>query len=198
MFRKSFIIGFLFLGLLVMNVFFVSRMYQASRKQANVEKILAEISESNNSQNQFRFSAAPFVLGAYTTDISLGDSRVANLKIFFRKYNSPLYDSAATIIKVSDEYKFDYRLLPAIAMQESNLCKYIPEDSHNCWGWGIYGNSALKFSTYDEAIETVAKGIKNEYLDKGLLTASAIMEKYTPSSNGSWAHGVNTFLRALE
>ena len=187
-----------FLFLLAINTYIISKLYQNERKQANVEKILAEISHANNPLEQFRSSKAPFVLGAYTTDVSLGDSRAANLKSFFRKYNSPLYDSAEAIVKVSDEYKFDYRLLPAIAMQESNLCKYIPEDSYNCWGWGIDGNTVLKFDSYDEAIEAIGKGIKNEYLDKGLLTASAIMEKYTPSSNGSWAHGVNTFLKALE
>lgn len=198
MVKKYFFYFLAFLILLGFNAYFVSKLYQNSRKQANVEKILAEITQANNPQNQFRYSAAPFVLGSYTTDISLSDGRAANLKSFFRKYNSPLYDSAETIVSVSDQYHFDYRLLPAIAMQESNLCKYIPEDSHNCWGWGIYGNTALKFSSYDEAITVVAKGIKEEYLDKGLLTASAIMEKYTPASNGSWAHGVNTFLRALE
>lgn len=163
-----------------------------------MEKILAEISEANKPQNQFKFSSAPFVLGAYSTDVALGDSRAANLKSFFRKYNSPLYDAADTIVKVSDQYGFDYRLLPAIAMQESNLCKYIPDESYNCWGWGIYGNSVLRFASYDEAVEAVGKGIKEEYIDHGLVTASAIMAKYTPSSNGSWAHGVNTFLKALE
>lgn len=198
MLKKYFFYLLTFFLLLGINAFFISRLYQNSRKQANVEKILAEISDQNNPQNQFRFSAAPFVLGVYTTDISLSDGRAANLKSFFRKYNSPLYDNAETIVKVSDQYQFDYRLLPAIAMQESNLCKYIPEDSYNCWGWGIYGNTVLRFDSYDEAIEAIGKGIKNEYLDKGLLTASAIMQKYTPSSKGSWAHGVNTFLRALE
>lgn len=190
--------GVLFLALIAADILFVFRMYQTSRKQAKVQKILSEIAQSNNPQNQFRFSAAPFTLGIYTTDISLGDSRVANLKSFFRKYNSPLYDSAETIVGVSDKYQFDYRLLPAIAMQESNLCRVTIPNSYNCWGWGIYGDVVTKFASYDEAIETIAKGIKANYLDKGLLTASAIMEKYTPSSNGSWAHGVNTFLRALE
>lgn len=198
MVKKYFFYFVSFLLLLGINAYFVSRVYQNSRKQATVERILAEISSQNNPQNQFRYSAAPFVLGTYTTDISLADGRAANLKSFFRKYNSPLYDSAETIVKVSDQYSFDYRLLPAIAMQESNLCKYIPEDSHNCWGWGIYGNTALKFASYDEAIEAVAKGIKEEYINHGLITASTIMAKYTPSSNGSWAHGVNTFLKALE
>lgn len=196
-FKKSayFII---FIFLLLANFYFASIIYRSSRRQANVNKILSEISNSQSRDTQFNFSAAPFVLGAYQTEISLGDNRVANLKSFFRKYNSPLYDNAETIVRVSDQYQFDYRLLPAIAMQESNLCRYIPADSYNCWGWGIYGDVVTKFASYGEAIETIAKGIKENYLDKGLLTASAIMEKYTPSSKGSWAHGVNTFLRALE
>lgn len=196
---KKFLYFFAFLFLLIINFSFIINLYERSKKHEKVNKILAEISDSSSNYNrQFNFSNAPFVLGAYEAEISLGDSRVANLKSFFRKYNSPLYDSAETIVKVSDKYGFDYRLLPAIAMQESNLCKYIPENSYNCWGWGIYGDQIIRFSSYDEAIETVAKGIKTEYLDKGLVTASKIMEKYTPSSKGSWAHGVNTFLKALE
>ena len=84
-------------------------------------------------------------------------------------------------------------------MQESTLCRSIPVDSHNCWGWGIYGDKVIMFSSYEEAVKTVANGIKKEYLDKGLTTASKIMEKYTPSSpNGSWAYAVNKFLRDLE
>lgn len=198
MFKKFFGYGLLFLSLLGLNIFFVKKIYQFYYKESNIQKILGEISDFNNPQKQFQLSAAPYVLGVYQTEITPTDGRVANLKNFFRKYNSPLYDYAELIVNVSDKYNFDYRLLPAIAMQESNLCKYIPENSHNCWGWGIYGNLVTKFSSYEEAIETVAKGIKENYINKGLVTASSIMKKYTPSSNGSWARGVNTFLRALE
>ncbi len=197
--RKQLLYFMLFFMVLFVNVFLISRLYQSTRKQASIEKVLYEISRaSTNPQNQFSLSAAPFILGAYTTDVSLADGRAANLKSFFRKHNSPLYDNAETIVRVSDQNSFDYRLLPAIAMQESNLCRFIPDNSYNCWGWGIYGDVITRFSSYDEAIDTVARGIKREYIDKGLLTASAIMEKYTPSSKGSWAHGVNTFLKALE
>jgi hypothetical protein len=83
-------------------------------------------------------------------------------------------------------------------MQESGVCRVIPHNSYNCWGWGIYGNTITRFSSYEEAIDTVAAGLKKNYIDKGLITASAIMAKYTPSSNGSWAHGVNTFLKVIE
>lgn len=131
-------------------------------------------------------------------EFNTNDIRIANLKYFFRKYNSVLYEHAETFIKRADENKFDYRLLPAIAMQESNLCKYIYEDSHNCWGWGIYGNKVTRFDSYDEAIDTISRGIKKYYIDKGLTTPEEIMKKYTPPSDGSWAYGVNTFLKIIE
>lgn len=132
------------------------------------------------------------------TQFSTNDIRVANLKYFFRKYGSVLYDYADVFVTTADKYSLDYRLLPAIAMQESNLCKYIYEGSHNCWGWGIYGNKVTRFSSYPEAIETISKGIKLYYVDKGLTTPEAIMRKYTPPSDGSWAFGVNTFLKIIE
>jgi len=131
-------------------------------------------------------------------DVKSTDPRVANLQRFFRKYNSTLYDHAEVVINTADKYDFDYRLLPAIAMQESGLCRVIPNDSHNCWGWGIYGTTVTRFESYPVAIETVSKGIKTHYIDKGLKTPEQIMAKYTPSSNGSWARGVNQFINALE
>ncbi|MFZ2206888.1 MAG: hypothetical protein WA061_06060 [Microgenomates group bacterium] len=136
----------------------------------------------------------PELLAEFKTN----DIRVANLKYFFRKYDSVLYDKSEFIVKMADTYKLDYRLIPAIAMQESNVCKYIYEGSHNCWGWGIYGNKVTRFDSYEEAIETISRGLKLYYVDKGLTTAEAIMRKYTPPSDGSWAFGVNTFLKMIE
>ncbi len=179
----------------------VKVIYKSVRARSN-EKILEEIADTRvqAAEPQFAQASAPLVMGAYDneTEITPGDGRAANLKAFFRKHNSPLYDKAEYIVSTSDKYSLDYRLLPAIAMQESNLCRVIPDNSYNCWGWGIYGTTVTRFESYEEAIDTVAKGLKKNYIDKGLVTASAIMQKYTPSSNGSWAHGVNTFLEALQ
>jgi len=197
MIKKAIILSVVFLVLSVLNIFFIQKAYAISKKQSEIDSILAEITKDINGREQFELAPADNLHGV-KTDITAADGRVANLKAFFRKYNSPLYNEAELIVKVSDQYKFDYRLLPAIAMQESNLCRVIPYESHNCWGWGIYGSTVTKFDSYEEAIVTVAKGIKKHYIDHGLITASMIMKKYTPSSNGSWAHGVNTFLEALE
>ncbi len=195
--KKGIIYLVLFTILVITNFYVVILGFQQYNRSLQAKKILKEIDKSLSLNNQFSHSSYPFVLGV-EAKTELADSRVINLKRFFRKYNSPLYDQAGLIVKVSDKYSFDYRLLPAIAMQESSLCKKIPKDSYNCWGWGIYGSKITKFDSYGQAIITVAEGIKTHYIDKGLITPSKIMAKYTPSSNGSWAHGVTTFLKILE
>ncbi len=195
--NKLLIFAFFFI-LLIINFYIVKILNNKIRNKDVAQKIFYEINHINNQNNFFILPSLNKSSASFETELILGDSRVANLKSFFRKYNSPLYDYAEKIVDVSDRYHFDYRLLPAIAMQESNLCLKIPENSYNCWGWGIYGDKVTKFNSYDEAIETVAKGIKEEYLDKGLVTASQIMKKYTPPSLGSWAKGVNLFIRLLE
>jgi len=195
-FKKTVVYFFLFLMFLGINFFLITQIIAKEEKEKKIENLLSEIGEAKT--NPFSYSHLPSPPNSYQSKVELNDGRVANLKHFFRKYNSPLYDYAELIVSVSDKYGFDYRLLPAIAMQESNLCRYIPENSHNCWGWGIYGDQVIRFSSYEEAIEKVAAGIKKEYIDKGLVTASMIMKKYTPSSPGTWARGVNTFIRMLE
>lgn len=194
MLKKIFLYLILFIVLSTINLILSFKALAYFNNQKTIEKIIADIDAKKNN-----FYASYIEKKEnYKTQIQTTDGRVANLKAFFRKYNSPLYNHAEKIVEVSDKYGFDYRLLPAIAMQESNLCRVIPHESYNCWGWGIYGNLITKFKSYDEAIETVAKGLKTDYIDKGLITASQIMKKYTPPSQGSWAHGVNTFMKALE
>lgn len=189
---------FSFLFFIGINLLLTARIYGAYQKSQVTRTILNEIDATASPHDQFRYSSAPFVAGAYESEVHIADGRVANLKSFFRKHGSELYNSAEKIVVEADKNGFDYRLLAAIGMQESNLCRYTPPNSYNCWGWGIYGDTVTRFSSYDEAIETVSEGIKKEYIDKGLTTATKIMEKYTPSSNGSWAYAVNHFLGVLQ
>lgn len=117
--------------------------------------------------------------------------RATILKEFLSKYNSPLLPYTENIISAADFYGIDYRLLPAIAFQESTLCKKIPKESYNCWGFGIYGGKVTRFTSYEDAIETISKTLAKEYKSKGLEQPSEIMTKYTPQSNGSWAKNVS-------
>jgi hypothetical protein len=154
---------------------------------------------ANNKQiNAFSYAALPPTLNTFSDNITVGEGRVEMIRQFLAKYNSPLEPYAGYIVEMADKYSLDFRLIPAIAMQESNLCKKIPAGSNNCWGFGIYGNKITSFSSYPEAIETVTKTLALKYRDKGLVTPEEIMSMYTPSSNGSWAHGVNHFMQQLQ
>ncbi len=126
------------------------------------------------------------------------DGRVLLITNYLKKYKSPLLPHAKELVDISDKYDLDWRLLAAIAQQESNLCKKIPENSYNCWGYGIYGDLVTRFSSYVDGMDTVARGLKRNYVDKGLDTPEKIMAKYTPPSQGSWAKGVNQFLSDIE
>ena len=126
------------------------------------------------------------------------DARTEIIRQYLEYYNSPMSEHAALLVATADMYDLDFRLTTAIAQQESNLCKKIPPGSHNCWGWGIHSAGSLGFESYEEAIETVSRGIKQEYIDKGYNTPEEIMSKYTPLSNGSWAAGVSSFMAEMQ
>lgn len=128
----------------------------------------------------------------------IADGRSLLITHYLRRYKSPLLSHANEVVQVSDKYGLDWRLLVAIAQQESNLCKKIPANSYNCWGFGIYGGKVTRFDSFSDAIEVVARGLKRNYVDRGLDTPEKIMAKYTPPSQGSWATGVNQFLEDIE
>jgi len=191
MVRKLGILLIVFFVVFVANIFLASVIYAKTEKEIRIAIILEEL-------ENIEFDDTDTKYAEFFNDKTIKDKRVAVLKAFLRQHDSPLYDHAEFIVKVSDQNELDYRLLPAIAMQESTACKAIPVNSFNCWGWGIYGSTVTRFSSYEEGIDTVARGLKTNYIDRGLKTPEDIMRKYTPSSSGSWANGVNTFLNVLE
>jgi hypothetical protein len=136
------------------------------------------------------------VLGVSITEEDGGNAE--KIREYLARYNSPLEPYAVDLITAADEYGLDHRLLVAIAMQESTLCKKIPVGSNNCWGFGIYGKTVTRFADYREGIYTVSKALSTRYKVKGLVTPDQIMTMYTPSSNGSWAIGVNRTMKQLQ
>jgi hypothetical protein len=136
-----------------------------------------------------------------STVYELDDARPEIVASFLKRHSSPMTpheEYGKKLVEIADKYEIDYRLLPAIAMQESNLCKRIPENSFNCLGFGVTATSTLRFASYEEAFDKAASGLKRNYIDKGLTTPEKIMTKYTPSSNGSWANSVNQWIAEME
>ncbi len=135
------------------------------------------------------------------TSIQAGDARADIVASFLERHNSQLepYDYyGRVLVETADRYNLDYRLLPAIMMQESNLCKAIPPGSHNCLGFGIHARGTLGFENYEASFDRAARELKERYVDIGLTTPEEIMTKYTPSSNGSWAFSVNQWIVEME
>lgn len=188
----------LFVFLFILNVNLMISAYAHQQKNQKISIILDEFTLAS----EFESSD---VLGANETDFAgldpegaTKDERVAVLKAYLRHRESPLYDHAEYIVESADKYEIDYRLVPAISIQESGGCIKIPPGSHNCWGWGIYGDTVTRFNSYPEAIDTVSRGLKTQYIDKGYVTPDEIMRKYNPGSpGGSWAKGVNSFFTAI-
>jgi hypothetical protein len=144
------------------------------------------------------YASLPTELPAVSEIIGSADARPELIKQYMESYNSPLAPYSDLIVQTADKYSLDYRLITAIAQQESNLCKIIPPGSYNCWGWGIHSKGSLGFDSFEEGIELVSQGLRDEYINKGYATVEDIMSKYTPQSNGSWARGVGTFMTEMQ
>jgi len=131
------------------------------------------------------------VLGAEVTDL-----RIYIVSNFLK--NTPLEDYSEHIVQTSDKYDLDYRLIPAIAMKESGGGVAARNGSYNAWG---FENGRTNFNSWDQAISSVAKTLKEKYVDKGLVTPEQIMPVYAPPqifTGGKWAKDINFFFSQLE
>lgn len=162
----------------------------------NSEELYKTLIYDSNAQKP-KYQALPEETREVVAQTSIEDGRIVALERFFQDYKSPLEPYAEQIVMLADKYDLDYRLVPAIAMKESTLCHKIPKDSHNCWGYGIYGNKVTRFESYEQAINTVSKGLGERYIGIGLVDPYEIMTKYNPVSTGSWAETVSFVMEKI-
>ena len=123
------------------------------------------------------------------------DPRVKRVRALYHQYGSPLESKAEFMVETSDYFGIDYRLVPAISIVESGggVKTYRP---YNAWGWGGQGN-AFVFHSWEEAIITVTKGLKEYYWDNGARTPYQIGPYYNPESWQSWAAKVSYIMSQL-
>lgn len=174
-------------GVSISTTYFLRRSQQVVL-EPNVKQAYAAPASANRSEDS---------LPSYTA----GDARPLLLAKFLEKNKSPLkpYDYwGGYLTQLADQYQLDYRLMPSIAMQESNLCKVIPEGSFNCLGLGVHSRGTWGFTNFEENFAAAARVLKQDYIDKGYQTPEEIQKKYTPKSNGSWQFAVNHFMDKIE
>lgn len=169
-------------------------------RKTQVLSYSGRIPSLNLSNNVIQILKTGSVPGS-SSSIQSADARPIIIAEFLEKHQSPLqpYDYWGKFLTdLADQFDMDYRLLPSIAMQESNLCKKIPADSFNCLGLGIHSKGTWEFPSYESNFTKAAEVLKKNYLDQGLITPDEIQDKYTPGSNGSWEFAVNKFMDKLE
>lgn len=153
-----------------------------------------------NQQNFKLYAALPKKTSETVDGVVVADGRAKIVQDFFKGYNSTLVNYGQLFITVADKYKLDWRLLPAIAMQESNGGRKAIKETYNPFGYGIYTGLTIRFSSWEEGIERVGRALREDYLDKGLNSPAQIMAKYTPpslASGGGWAKGISSFMQEL-
>lgn len=182
-FLSSLIVFFVLITILLSSLFSSEKLYKTLIYDSNAQKP--------------KYQALPEDASEIVAQPSIQDGRVTALQKFFNDYESPLEPHAELIVTLADKYGMDYRLIPAIAMKESTLCHKIPKNSHNCWGYGIYGDKVTRFENYEEAINTVSKGLGERYVGIGLVDPQQIMTKYNPVSTGSWAETVSFVMEKI-
>ncbi len=123
------------------------------------------------------------------------DPRAYILKNYLAQFDSPLQNHAQDFIDAADFYQMDWKLVPAIAGVESTFGKRIP-GGFNGWGWGVYGTQAIYFTSWTDGIYTVSKGLKENYINKGLTEPFAMNRIYAASP--TWGSKVSYFMTQID
>lgn len=141
-------------------------------------------------------STASILVGNETT--SLQDARVKQLESYLAAHHSPLTDYAAFFISEADRLSLDWKLVAAIAGTESTFGKFIPRDSFNAWGWGIFTGKSdgIHFTSWADGIRTVSEGLKFKYVNKGATSVEQMGKIYAASP--AWASHVLYFMEKID
>lgn len=123
------------------------------------------------------------------------DKEAEILAAYLATHNSPLQYHAQDFVDAARVYDLDWRLVAAISGVESTFGKFIP-GGYNGWGWGVYGNQAIYFGSWKEGIFTVSKGLRENYIDKGLTEPFSMNRIYAASSY--WGYKVTYFMNDLD
>jgi hypothetical protein len=126
------------------------------------------------------------------------DNRAERLEKYLSFQNSPMAESASDFVKEADRLGLDWRLVAAISGNESLFGWYIPENSYNGWGWGVWTgtNYGSNFQNWEEGITAVSEGLKSDYIDQGLTTIDQIGQKY--AADPEWAWKVQHFMDEIQ
>ena len=123
------------------------------------------------------------------------DARVAQMEAVLTKYRSPMAPYAALLIATAEKYQLDWTLLAAIAGTESSFGRRMPANCINPYGWGIYGENKLCFTSFEAAIEGVAAGLAAKY---NISSLESIARTYNTVSTEGWIQHTRFFMNKIK
>ena len=109
------------------------------------------------------------------------------------KYESPLIQNADAFVETCLNYDLDCYLLPSISGLESTFGRFVHPGSYNPFGWG---GGYIGFESWNQAINTVGLGLKDNYIAKGAVTVDQIGSIYAESP--TWASRIHNFMYEFE
>lgn len=128
-------------------------------------------------------------------NIDLDREQVRKIRAYLARRGAPLSNHAETFVRVSQKYDIPYNLMPAISIIESSggLHNYRP---YNYAGMGGQGNAYI-FTSYDQAIETHGKILRNGYFNKGADTPYEIGRYYCYQCP-TWGSKVQSVMNSID
>lgn len=116
--------------------------------------------------------------------------KVTAVRKFFNSYNAPLAANAEDFVRAADMYGIDYRLMPAISINESSGGKFLFRQ-YNPFGWGRSGYPSFTAAIYD-----VARGL-SLYYKSGLRQPEQIAYRYNPATPKEWGASVRYLINKM-
>ena len=138
-------------------------------------------------------------LSLYDFDITTPSGLTAKeLDLFLQ--GSGLQGLGAAFIKAELRYGINAAFFVSLAIEESAWGRSgFSRERNNIFGWGAFSNNpnaALWFNSKEECIMTVAKHLREDYIDhRGLKIISSIHHRY--ASNPGWGQNIMRTMRAL-
>ncbi len=164
--------------ILALSIFFLSTLFQYTNIEAGASGATKDLTVQNEQVISKKL-----------------DQQARILQVYLAKFNSPMQYHAQDFIDAARLYNLDWKMLPAIAGVESTFGKHIP-GGYNAYGWGVYGTQAIYFDSWTDGIYVVAKGLRENYLNKGLNDPFSINRIYAASP--FWGIHVSYFMNDLE
>jgi len=134
----------------------------------------------------------PTMLQKDIENMQLQKQKIA-IKNILDKYDSPMKNEVDSFMLACQKYSLDCYLLPSIAGLESTFGRFIYPNSNNPFGWG---RGLIVFENWSQAIDTVASGLRNNYINHGASTIDQIGSIYCEGN--TWAGKIKWFMKQFE